>query len=102
MFLIVSFHATPAEFGKQKRFEISLRDPDGHALMTTRANGVVPKPEAGKRATFQIVLQMVNTPFPRPGPYEIAVLVGDDQKATIPLEAVEPPKPAKPQRRRKT
>lgn len=92
MYLVVSFQATPPEYGRKKNFEISMLDPDGRLLTTLKASGNVPKPEAGKRANFQIVLQMVNTPFPKPGPYEIVVLVGGDHKAAIPLEAVASPK----------
>jgi hypothetical protein len=88
MFLIVSFTAGAGEFGKKKNFEISLLDPDGIALTSVKASATVPKAGGGAKATMQIVLQMVNTPFPKPGPYEIAVLVGGDQKASIPLEAV--------------
>lgn len=92
MYLVLAFKATPAEFGRKKNFEIALLDPDGKPLTTLKVSAKVPKPDAGKTANLQIVLQMVNTPFPKPGPYEIGVLVGGDQKATIPIEAVEPPK----------
>ena len=88
MFLIASFRASPAEFGRKKDFEISFLDPDARVLTSVKGSAIVPKPDAGMKATLQIVLQMVNTPFPKPGPYEISVFVGGDQKASVPLEAI--------------
>lgn len=93
MFVIFNLTASASEFGRKRDFEISLMDPDGHALQQIKASSVVPKPESGGKATIQIVLQMVNTPFPKPGPYSIDLMVGDDRKAWIPLDVVATPKP---------
>lgn len=89
MSLVVNLAASPSEFGKKKDFEIDLVDPDGRLLTQMKASGEVPRPEPGARgATMQIVLQMVNTPFPKPGPYAIEILVGGDSKARIPIDAI--------------
>ncbi len=98
LFLVVTLTADPAEFGKKKEFEISLIDPDARILTTMKASGVVPRPDSGTKATMQIVLQMVNTPFPAPGPYAFSVLVNGDRKASIPLEAVTRKAPARRRR----
>jgi len=99
MCLVVSFQASPAEFGKTKDIEITLLDPDGRPLSTIQATGQVPKPKAGRKAAFQIILRLVNTPFPKHGPYELAILVGGDQKDSIQIEAV--PVPKAPRKKRK-
>ena len=100
MCLVVSFQASPAEFGRTKDIEIALVDPDGRPLVNLKSSTDVPKPAAGKKANLRFILNMVNTPFPKEGPYEIVVLVGGDQKASVPIEAIPIPKP-QPKRRSK-
>ncbi len=95
MFVVITFKASAAEFGRKKKFEIVLVDPDARNLTKISASGNVPKPDAGTKATMQIILQMVNTPFPKPGPYQISVLVDGDEKASIPLEAIQVKPPRK-------
>lgn len=101
MCLVVSFQPTVAEYGRKREFEISLIDPDGRPLTTLKTKGTISKPEAGRKAPFQIILRMVNTPFPKAGPYEIAVLVDGDQKASVQIEALPAPKPSKRRAKRK-
>ena len=100
MCLVVSFEASPAEFGRTKNIEIMLLDPDARPLSSMKASGKVPKPEAGTQAHFQFILRLVNTPFPKHGPYEFAILVGGDRKASIQIEAVPIPKPPRKKRKK--
>lgn len=87
MYCVVMFEAGPAEFNKKKVVEIAIVRPDGEVLGKLEADDVtVPKP-AGKRTRsyVRMILNLQNVPFPEPGDYELSVLVGGEQKRSIPL-----------------
>lgn len=86
---VVRFEASAAEFGKTKEIEISLVNSDGKMVGTMKGKAQVPKPEAGSRASVELILGLNNVPFESPGDYEFSVLVGGEQKWSIPVEAVE-------------
>lgn len=86
---VVQFEAGAAEFGKTKEIEISLVTSDGKVVGTMKGQVQVPKPEAGSRASVELVLGLNNVPFESPGAYEFSVLVGGEQKWSIPIHAVE-------------
>lgn len=90
MFVVVRFTANPSEFGKKKEIEVCLLDPDGNVVgARLTAKGQVPVPEAGGRASIEMLLRMVNVPFERPGRYAVSILVAGEEKASIPLEVLE-------------
>lgn len=89
MFCIVRFTAGASEFGKEKEIEISLVNPDGKVIGTMKGKAAVPKPPGGKRANVELILGLQNVPFEHPGDYEFSILVGGDQKHSIPLEVVQ-------------
>jgi hypothetical protein len=41
---------------------------------------------------MEILLRLVGVPFEKPGRYAISVLVGGEEKVSIPIEAVKVPK----------
>jgi len=98
MYVVVRLTAGPAEFGRKKSFEISLLDPDGKLIGTMKGKGEVPQPANATRASLEIVMRLVNVPFEKSGHYAVSVLVGGDEKASIPLEVIE----RKPKRRTKS
>lgn len=89
MFLAVRLSASPAEFGRNKDFEFAFVGPDGETLGGGKSKAQVPKPESGTRSNVEMLVRMVNVPFPKPGAYQISILVGGDQKAAIRIDAVQ-------------
>jgi hypothetical protein len=88
-YVVVRLTANPAEFGRKKEFEIVLLDPDGKPVKAPlKGKAKVPAPQDAGRASIEIILQMVNVPFAKPGSYAISVLVSGEEKASIPLEAL--------------
>jgi hypothetical protein len=88
MYCVVRLSAGPAEFGKEKKLEISVVDPDGKVLGMLRGTATVPDPGSGRRASVEIMLRMGNVPFKEPGDYAVVVLVGGEEKWSIPLQVV--------------
>ena len=88
-FVVVRFSAGPAEFGLKKQFQLVILNPDGQPIGRIDGKGTVPTPDSGGRANVELIVRMVNVPFEKPGRYAIAVLVGGEEKASIPLEIVE-------------
>ncbi len=88
LFVVVRLSAGPAEYGTTKNVELVLLNPDGKTIGKIPARGKVPTPDGGGRANMEIVLRLVGVPFETPGRYAISVLVGGEEKTSIPIEAV--------------
>jgi hypothetical protein len=99
-FVIVRLTAGPAEYGLKKQVELILLNPDGRTLGKIGASAPVPTPDAGGRASLELVVPLVAVPFEKPGQYAIAVLVNGEEKASIPI-AVLQSKPTTTRGRRK-
>jgi hypothetical protein len=91
MYLVISFSAGPAEFGTVRNIRIPLLHTDGEELLAMEAQMTVPKPNRpGSRAYINQTVGLAGVVFERPGAYAFSVLVGDDEKATVPLYVNEP------------
>ncbi len=88
IYVVVRLTAGPAEFGMKKDVQLVLLDPDGKPIGKIGAKGMVPSPDSGGRANLELILRMVGVPLEKPGRYAISVLVGGEEKQSIPLEAV--------------
>ncbi len=88
MFLVVRFDASPAEFGRKKEIELTLLDPDGKNIGTIRGEAEVPRPEGKTRAHVEVIMRLQNVPFAVEGNHEISILVGGEQKFSLPLSVV--------------
>jgi hypothetical protein len=84
--LFVSFSASPAEVGMEKIIEILLLDADGDPMRRSQATITVPEsPRPGSRSDFNLNFPLKNVPFVRAGDYGFHILVGDDDKRTVPF-----------------
>lgn len=99
-FIVVRLTAGPAEFGLKKEFQIVLLSPDGQPIGKLGGKGTVPTPDSGGRANLELILRMVNVPFEKPGRYGIAVLVGGEEKYSIPLDVVQRKSPGSSRRKK--
>ncbi len=98
-FIVVRFSASPAEFGLKKEFQIVLLDPDGKPMARIGGKGAVPTPDSGGRASLELILGMANVPFQRAGRHAISILVGGEEKGSIPLDVVQDKGPTRAKRR---
>ncbi len=91
MKLVLRIEASPAESASKHAIEIKLLDEAGGAVLGMKAE-VVPRgvPE-GKPFRMDQVVSLHNVVFKAPGRYEFAVLIDNDQKATVPIRVNEAP-----------
>ena len=86
MHLVLRFSASPAEAGESRDLTIRVLDPDGKNLGDIEGQLVVPSPaQPGRRVGLELRLSLANTVYPAPGDYAFHVLVGQDEKAVVPL-----------------
>jgi hypothetical protein len=91
MYLVLSFSAGPAEFGTTRNIRIVLLHSDGQEILGLEAQMQVPSANRpGSRAYINEALGLAGVTFERPGDYGFSILVGDDEKATVPLHVNEP------------
>ncbi len=84
--LLISFSASPAEVGRERRVEIELRDADGGLVRRSWTTVTVPKPpREGSRADLNVSFPLKNVPFVDEGDYSFHIFVGDDEKRIVPF-----------------
>jgi hypothetical protein len=91
MYLVLSFSAGPAEFGSLRNIRIPLLHSDGREILAMEAQMQVPwANRPGSRAYINEAIGLAGVTFEQPGDYAFSVLIGDDEKATVPLHVNEP------------
>jgi hypothetical protein len=95
MHLIAKLEAELGEYDKQRGFTIILMDEDGHPIMDISGQLQTPKGELGKKPEVNIILELKDIVFPKPGPYQFVILIDKDHKGELSLyvEQLEAPKP---------
>ena len=93
MYLVLVYNASSAEIGLTRETQIILMNADGNQLFTAKQSLVVPQPKrAGSKIIMNQIIGLAGYKFEEPGDYQFSVLVGDDEKCSIPLLVNEPPK----------
>jgi len=91
MYLVLAFSAGPAEFNKVRNIRIPLLHSDGQEILAMEAQMPIPEPKrAGSRSYINQAIGLTGVTFERPGDYAFSILVGDDEKATVPLHVNKP------------
>ena len=86
MNLLVSFSASPAEAGRERRVEINLLDADGNLVRKSWTTVDVPdSPRPGSRAELNVSFPLRDVPFLNEGDYSFHIFVGDDEKRVVPF-----------------
>lgn len=86
MYLVLSLSAGPAESGATRDMRIALLHSDGEEVLTVEAEMPVPSPtRPGSRAYINEAIGLAGVTFERPGDYAFSLLIGDDEKASVPL-----------------
>lgn len=91
MFLVATFTASPAEVGSEKVLRVVLLDGDGNQILSLETPIAVPRPaRPGSRVQLNSILGLTGVRFERPGDYQFSILVGGEEKQSIPLHVNKP------------
>lgn len=91
MYLVLSFSAGPAEFDTARDIRIPLLHSDGQEILGMEAQMQIPRPKrAGSRAYINQAIGLTGVQFERAGDYAFSILIGDDEKASVPLHVNDP------------
>ncbi len=87
MYFIASLTAGAAEFGRQATIRVKLIDSSGKVTLVDFAQQVeVPTAKGGRKAEINVIVRLRDVVFPDFGAYQFSLLVGDDEKGTLPIE----------------
>ena len=91
MYLVLSFTAGPAEFNTVRKLRVHLLHSDGQEILAMGADMRVPSARRpGSRAYINEAIGLSGITFPQAGDYAFHILIGDDEKAVVPLYVNEP------------
>jgi len=96
MHLVAKLGAELGEYGQTRNFTVKLLDEDGNPIMDISGQFQVPKGERGRKPEVNIVLDLKDVVFPKPGIYQFIILVDKDYKGELSLyvDKIDAPKPA--------
>ncbi len=91
MYLVLSLTAGPAEVGLARNIRIPLLNSDGQEILSLHAQMRIPSSRrSGSRVLVNEAIGLAGLTFPQAGDYAFHILIGDDDKATVPLHVNEP------------
>jgi hypothetical protein len=95
MHLVVKLAAELGEFGQRRNFTVKLLDEDGNQIFDLSGPFDIPKIEKGRKPEVNIILDLKDIVFPKPGAYQFVVMVDKDHKGdlTLYVNKIDPPKP---------
>jgi hypothetical protein len=96
MHLVVRLGAELGEYGQTRSFTVKLLDEDGNQVMDVSGQFQIPKGERGRKPEVNIILELKDVVFPKPGTYQFVILVDKDHKGELSLyvNQIEAPKHA--------
>ncbi len=93
LYLVVQLRARPAEYGRKFKLGIRLIDQDAvRHLVDINVNLTIPNLKGVNKAEINHFVRLNNIEFPEEGPYEFSILIDNDIKGALPIEAKEIPK----------
>lgn len=97
MSLVMRFMVHPAESGRAHHLEVRLMDSDGGELARIEGN-IEPHGAAapGREIGVNLVINMANTRFERPGDYSLEILMNNQHQKSLPLAVGQVPAPQAP------
>lgn len=91
MYLVLSLTAGPAEFNTTRTVRIPLLHSDGQEILAMEAQMTVPSARRpGSRVYISETIGLSGITFSHAGDYAFHILIGDDEKAVVPLHVNEP------------
>jgi len=97
MHLIAKLSPEMSEYGQKRSFTILLMDADANHIVEVSGEFEVPKGQDGKKPEVNIMFELKDVVFVKPGRYVFVLLIDKDQKDEITLyvNQIEPPKLSK-------
>ncbi|MEK6752555.1 MAG: hypothetical protein AABZ00_09845 [Chloroflexota bacterium] len=97
MYLIAKLSPELSEYGQKRSFTILLMDADANHVLEVSGEFDIPKGQDGKKPEVNIMFEMKDVVFTKPGRYVFVLLIDKDQKDEITLHVnqIEHPKPPK-------
>ena len=97
MYLIAKISPELSEYGQKRSFTILLMDADANHVVEVSGEFDIPKGQDGKKPEVNIMFELKDVVFTKPGRYVFVLLVDKDQKDEITLHVnqIEPLKPPK-------
>lgn len=94
MHLVAKLGAELGEYGQTRTFTVKLVDTDGNHIMDVSGQFDIPKGEGGRKPEVNIILELKDIIFPKPGRYQFVILIDKDQKdeLTLYVNQLEAPK----------
>ena len=73
------------EYGQKRDFKIVLLDEDANQIMDIAGQFEIPKGERGRKPEVNLILELKDVVFPKPGIYQFVLLVEKDHKSELSL-----------------
>ena len=95
MHLIAKLGAELGEYGQTRDFTVKLLDEDGNHIMDVSGQIQMPKGERGRKPEVNVILELKDVVFPKPGAYQFVIFIDRDHKGELSLyiNQLEAPKP---------
>lgn len=83
------------EYNQEREMAIKLLDPDGRQTISISKKIQTPEQSVASKPRLQIIIDLRDVPFQKPGPYNFVIMIDKDHKGEIPifLNKIEPPTP---------
>lgn len=87
MYLVAKLGAELGEYGQNRNFSVVLLDQDGNQIMDVQGQLEIPKSQLGRKPDVNIILDLKDVIFPKPGPYTFVIMIDKDHKGELTLYA---------------
>lgn len=93
MYLIAKLAPELSEYGQTRAFTVILMDADANHIVELSGEFKVPQPQNGRKPEVNIILDLKDVVFTKPGRYVFVLQVDKDQKDeyTLYVNQIEPP-----------
>ena len=85
MHLVGKLGAELGEYGQVRDFTIKLLDEDGNQIMDMSGQFEIPRGEKGRKPEVNLIFELKDVVFPKPGIYQFVLLVEKDHKSELSL-----------------
>lgn len=91
MHLVITLVPELGEYGISRSLFVRLFAPDGNEVMYISGQIDVPQRGHGRPPEVNVILELKDLVFPKPGPYQFVVLVDKDQKGELRIDVKKKP-----------
>jgi len=89
LYLVMRLVAQLGEFQTQHDLKIAFFDEDGHELGGQQQKIEIPRPERGKQAAVDLIVEVNDLQLPTPGRYEFKLIINRDVKSSLPIDVIQ-------------